>query len=80
MKKRTTALKSKCDSFCRKGNVKRLQSFDICFHMLAIVASGTYGGILLDRYYKFTIPLFLCIFAPLSVVLAVYVIIKKLKQ
>ncbi|MBN2892349.1 MAG: AtpZ/AtpI family protein [Bacteroidales bacterium] len=48
------------------------------FQMLAIIGLGVFGGIKLDKLLNLNFPVFTIILAILSVVLAIYVVVKDL--
>ena len=50
----------------------------IAFQMLAIILVGVFGGIKLDEFLKTKFPVFTVILTILSVVLAIYFVIKDL--
>lgn len=48
----------------------------IAFQMLVIILAGVFGGIQLDKVVKWETPVFTILFSILSVVLAIYYVIK----
>ena len=48
------------------------------FQMVAIMFAGTFAGIKLDQYLQLKIPVFTLLFALLSVVAAIYFVVKDL--
>lgn len=49
---------------------------NMAFQMIAIILIGTYGGIKLDDYLAWDIPVFSILFSLLSVIIAIYISIK----
>lgn len=50
----------------------------IAFQMLAIILLGVWGGIKLDEWIKFEFPVFTVVLSMVSVVLAIYYVVKDL--
>jgi len=50
----------------------------IAFQMLAIILIGVFGGIKLDKWLKFDVPVFTIILSILSVILAIYYVTRDL--
>ena len=50
----------------------------IAFQMIAIILIGVFGGLKLDQLIKLPFPLFTVVFSLLSVVLAMYYVVKDL--
>jgi len=48
----------------------------MAFQMAAIIFAGTFGGIKLDKYFHFHFPVFTVTLSFLSVILAMYYILK----
>ena len=50
----------------------------IAFQMLAIILLGVWGGVKIDEWLEMSIPIFTIILSLLSVVLAIYSVVKDL--
>jgi len=50
----------------------------IAFQMLAIILLGVWGGVKIDEWLEMSIPVFTIILSLLSVVLAIYSVVKDL--
>jgi len=62
-----------------KQKVKTYAKYSsIAIQMAVVVVGGTFGGLKLDQYFKNDFPIFILIFSTLSVVLAIYLVIKDL--
>ena len=51
---------------------------NMAFQMLAIILLGVFGGLKLDKYIDIEFPIFTVILTPISVILAIYYVIKDL--
>jgi len=49
---------------------------NIAFQMIAIILIGTFGGLKLDEFLNWGIPVFTILFSILSVFIAIYISIK----
>jgi F0F1-type ATP synthase assembly protein I len=49
----------------------------LAFEMAIVILAGTFGGIKLDKVVRFQFPLFTVVFSFLSVLIAMYVVIKE---
>ena len=49
----------------------------LAFEMAIVILAGTFGGIKLDKVVRFHFPLFTVVFSFLSVLIAMYVVIKE---
>ncbi len=65
-----------------KDKRKQLASYakytGIAFQMIAIILVGVFGGVKLDKFLELKIPAFTVILSMLSVLLAIYYVIKDL--
>lgn len=50
----------------------------IAFQMVAIILAGVFGGHYLDKYLNFQFPVFTVVLSLLSVILAMYFVVKDL--
>ena len=50
----------------------------IAFQMLIIILIGVFGGIKLDQWLKFTVPVFTIVLSILAVILSIYTVTKDL--
>jgi F0F1-type ATP synthase assembly protein I len=62
--------KKSLDSYARYSS--------IAFQMLAIILAGVFLGVKIDQWLELTIPVFTVILSLLSVVLAIYFVVKDL--
>ncbi len=61
----------------KKNKLKAYAKYsNMAFQMVAIILIGTYGGIKLDEYIAWNIPVFTVLFSLLSVIIAIYISIK----
>jgi F0F1-type ATP synthase assembly protein I len=65
-----------------KKKKKYLDSYarysSIGFQMLAIILLGVFGGVKLDQWLKLEVPVFTVLLSILSVILAIYYVVKDL--
>jgi hypothetical protein len=50
----------------------------VAFQMGIIIFAGTFGGIKLDKLVRFSFPVFTLVFSFLSVIIAMFIMIKEL--
>ena len=60
--------KNKLKSYAKYSN--------IAFQMIAIIVIGAFGGLKLDEFLNWGIPVFTLLFTVLSVIVAIYISIK----
>lgn len=64
----------------RKTRADFVRYSGMAFEMLAIIGGGIWGATLLDDYFQWSQPWFTIILSPLSVIIALIVVLKDLKR
>ncbi|MCP4553449.1 MAG: AtpZ/AtpI family protein [Bacteroidetes bacterium] len=70
----------KKDQYPHNGLSSYAKYSGIAIQMMAIILIGVFGGIKIDEWIKWETPVFTILFAFLSVILAIYLVIKDLIQ